>query len=161
MLVEYFLWPLHESNYESTIEAIVAIANDTTGELAQELIFSHHKETPAWRDEAFEQLMQIVRTRYAPKSVVVRAHFHLTCLGPAGIEGIKAAIRAGLRNEENVQIALSQPPEFILTLTDKNDAAGVERAKRIIKEIAKVAKANGGEVKVPHDGFPAVVRKEN
>lgn len=99
-----------------------------------------------------------IETTFAPKRVTLRMAVGVTCFGPAGIDGIKAA----LRPEPPVRATVHSAPVYILEI---QDAVDVGEAHRLLMQACNQARQiietyEGGALEICHPPQEAAVLED-
>jgi len=102
-------------------------------------------------EDVKQHLIRIAVRRLTPQPVKIRADIEVTCFSSEGIDGIKAALRAGeaLSTQDiPIKITLVAPPLYVMVTTTMAKEAGIKRLEEAINEIGNVIKAKGGNINI-------------
>lgn len=90
-------------------------------------------------DDALKQeLLSVIARRLTPKPVKIRSDLELTCYSYEGINGIKAALRAGeavSTEQVPIKIRLVAPPLYVMTTTSTDKTAAIELMEQALTKI--------------------------
>ncbi len=81
----------------------------------------------------------------------VRASLQITCFSPAGIEGIKKALRAAKaqgEDEHQISARVLSSPEYTLSTTNKDASAGISLLQQAIEAAKSSIAQDGGNLVV-------------
>jgi len=90
--------------------------------------------------EVRSELLSTIARRLTPKPVKVRSDLELTCYSYEGINGIKAALRAGeaLSTEQvPIKIRLVAPPLYVMSTTSTDKNAAIELMEQALAKIGE------------------------
>lgn len=139
-LYQEFCWPLY-AKHGHAIEAFkLALVNP-------EPIFAHTSFSPELR-EAF---VKNIKRRLAPQAMKMRADVEVTCFAYEGIDAIRAALEAGLKqgtDEIPISIKLVAPPLYVLLCQSLDKTQGLELLDKSIQAITAVVREKGGDLVV-------------
>lgn len=99
-------------------------------------------------DDALKtELLAVIARRLTPKPVKIRSDIELTCYSYEGINGIKAALRAGeavSTEQVPIKIRLVAPPLYVMTTTSTDKTAAIELMEQALLKIeAEITKYEG------------------
>eukprot|EP01089_Gocevia_fonbrunei_P018811 TRINITY_DN6465_c0_g7_i1.p1 TRINITY_DN6465_c0_g7~~TRINITY_DN6465_c0_g7_i1.p1 ORF type:complete len:345 (+),score=48.55 TRINITY_DN6465_c0_g7_i1:129-1037(+) len=141
-------WLLYNEQ-EHALDAFEAIANgdmSTLDRLCKEQDVS---------DEIKNALVEKIKHRLGVKPVRIQADIQVTCFTPAGIGGIKPALKAaeniGKENSVDVKVHLVRSPEYILFMSCKEAEKGIGLLNNAIEACKTEIQKHGGDcvVKTP------------
>ena len=110
-------------------------------------VFESLDMTPEVRSE----LLSTIARRLTPKPVKVRSDLELTCYSYEGINGIKAALRAGeaLSTEQvPIKIRLVAPPLYVMSTTSTDKNAAIELMEQALSKIGEEIEKYEGNINV-------------
>ena len=146
--------PLRESNSGSPnlSTSILSRADGKVLDLAScysesDTVFESLDMTPEVRSE----LLSTIARRLTPKPVKVRSDLELTCYSYEGINGIKAALRAGeaLSTEQvPIKIRLVAPPLYVMSTTSTDKNAAIELMEQALSKIGEEIEKYEGNINV-------------
>lgn len=146
--------PLRESNSspQSLSDSFSSRANGKDLGLASccresDAVFESLDMTPEVRSE----LLSTIARRLTPKPVKVRSDLELTCYSYEGINGIKAALRAGeaLSTEQvPIKIRLVAPPLYVMSTTSTDKNAAIELMEQALSKIGEEIEKYDGNINV-------------
>lgn len=137
-------WPLYEK-YGHAFDAL-KLAVEDPDTVFEGILDLNDPEDKRVRDV----VMQIVLSRLKPKPSKVRADFEITNFAGDGIDGIKAALKAGLDAVPNtdVKITLVAPPSFVMQTTTSDVEGGIETLNKSLEAIRASITGFGGSLQV-------------
>jgi translation initiation factor 2 subunit 1 len=129
-----------------------------------------------------EELLRNICLKMMPTPDKIRADISVSCTGPAGVEAVKEALRAGIRsagakkqrgegfeheelkaNEvetDQISITLIAPPEYVVTTQSLDKDKGLKLVKNALNAIQeKIGEFEHGSAKVKNE--PKVVGQED
>mmetsp|Transcript_1591 Transcript_1591/g.5481 ORF Transcript_1591/g.5481 Transcript_1591/m.5481 type:complete len:202 (+) Transcript_1591:685-1290(+) len=98
-----------------------------------------------------DTVMKVIMSRLKPKPSKVRADFELTNFSGEGIDGIKAALQAGLAastTKDSVKINLVAPPLFVMQTTTTDVETGKENLTKCLNVIKETIAERGGVLQI-------------
>lgn len=101
--------------------------------------------------EVRADLLATIARRLTPKPVKVRSDLELTCYSYEGINGIKAALRAGeeLSTEQvPIKIRLVAPPLYVMSTTSTDKNAAIELMEKALVKIGDEIEKYDGAMNV-------------
>jgi len=101
--------------------------------------------------EVRSELLSTIARRLTPKPVKVRSDLELTCYSYEGINGIKAALRAGeaLSTEQvPIKIRLVAPPLYVMSTTSTDKNAAIELMEQALAKIGEEIEKFDGAMNV-------------
>jgi len=137
-------WPLYKAN-DHALDSFEALANGNESSL----------EGLEMSEELKKLMLNIIKHRLGAKPVKLQADIQVTCFTPAGINGIKPALKAaenvGTENETLLKVHLVRSPEYILFLTCKDTDKGIAMLEKAIAACTEEIQKHGGDcvVKTP------------
>jgi len=108
-------------------------------------------ETLEMTPEVRSELLSTIARRLTPKPVKVRSDLELTCYSYEGINGIKAALRAGeaLSTEQvPIKIRLVAPPLYVMSTTSTDKNAAIELMEQALAKIGEEIEKFDGAMNV-------------
>ena len=136
VLYETIGWPLYEK-YEHALDAFKLAVSDA------DTVFEGLEMTPEIR----KSLIKVINARLTPQSTKIRADFSVTCFEYEGIDAIKEALMAGMSlsaPENGIKIRLLAAPLYVMMITTRDKAQGLDLAMASLKKIAEEIKVRGG-----------------
>jgi hypothetical protein len=101
--------------------------------------------------EVRSELLSTIARRLTPKPVKVRSDLELTCYSYEGINGIKAALRAGeaLSTEQvPIKIRLVAPPLYVMSTTSTDKNAAIDLMEQALAKIGEEIEKFDGAMNV-------------
>jgi translation initiation factor 2 subunit 1 len=98
-----------------------------------------------------ELLQKEILERLTPQAVRVRADVEVTCFAYAGIDAVKAALRAAIAVQTEhmpVKVKLLAPPHYVMWCAAIDKEAGIELLEKAISQAEAVIKKNQGDLVV-------------
>jgi len=108
-------------------------------------------ETLEMTPEVRSELLSTIARRLTPKPVKVRSDLELTCYSYEGINGIKAALRAGeaLSTEQvPIKIRLVAPPLYVMSTTSTDKNAAIDLMEQALAKIGEEIEKFDGAMNV-------------
>mmetsp|Transcript_16244 Transcript_16244/g.27797 ORF Transcript_16244/g.27797 Transcript_16244/m.27797 type:complete len:312 (-) Transcript_16244:55-990(-) len=113
-----------------------------------ERVFAKVPDCPA---ELKDALLTDIRQRLTPQPVRVRADIECTCFSYEGVDGIRAALMAGMAVQTEhieIKIKLLAPPLYVMWCSALDKDAGVELLEKSVAEVERVLKEQKGTLVV-------------
>jgi translation initiation factor 2 subunit 1 len=107
-------------------------------------LLQHYQMTSS-TEEINNFLFDLIVRRYTPSPVRLQAEMQVMCFGPAGIDGIKAALRAGLALSPNLKIQLIAPPNYCMKLETAEPELGIVLMNQACEAIRDSIKTSFGD----------------
>jgi len=129
-------------------------------------------------DAERDELLRNIRLKMMPTPDKIRADISVSCTGPAGVEAVKAALRAGIQSAgikkirgegdelkghevetDQISITLIAPPEYVVTTQSLDKENGIKLVKTALNAIEeKIKEFEYGTAKVKTE--PRVVGQQ-
>jgi translation initiation factor 2 subunit 1 len=106
------------------------------------------------REDVKKALLANITRRMTPQALKLRADIEVTCFKYAGIEAIRAGIKAAeALSEENmtIKMKLVAPPLFVMMMTALEKDLGIELMNKAIAKIEEVVGSMGGAVTIKQE----------
>lgn len=139
-LYKRFGWDLYK-RFGHAYEAFNRIVNGETG------LLDRYNLEPT----IVEALTSVIKHRLTPRPTTIRSTIEVTCFGYEGIDGIKAALRAGIAVGTEaipLKIRLLAPPQYVITTVSSNQAEAIKLVEQAIEAIKAVLDTKEGQVVV-------------
>jgi translation initiation factor 2 subunit 1 len=97
--------------------------------------------------DVYKKLVDVIKVKLAPKAMEIRADFELTCFTFEGIDGIKEALREGLKKatpQVDLQIKVKSAPIYMAFATTREKNEGIRVVTEALQAIeAKIKERKG------------------
>jgi len=98
-------------------------------------------------EEVQKKLFDVIKLKLAPQAMEIRADFEMTCYTAEGIDGIKDALREGLKKatpQVNLQLKVKSAPIYMAFATTREKNEGVRVVTEALQAIeAKIKEKKG------------------
>jgi translation initiation factor 2 subunit 1 len=98
-------------------------------------------------EDVKKKLFDVIKLKLAPQAMEIRADFELTCFTAEGIDGIKEALREGLKKatpQVNLQLKVKSAPIYMAFATTREKNEGVRVVTEALEAIeAKIKEKKG------------------
>lgn len=133
------IWDMYDT-YTHALECFLKIVDNPS-------ILDEYQFT----DTIKSRLKDVISTKFAAKSFKMQIDFELTCPSFNGIEGIKTALRRGMREDEDVKCHLLTTPIYAASITTFDIVKGKEVLDKVMGAVKKEIRKQGGtcQVKCP------------
>jgi len=142
-LCEMIAWPLYEL-YPHAYDAFKILASSAADEVWSKL---QEKTGETISDELKEQLISNIKRRLTVNATRLRATVDVTCYEYEGIDAVREALRAGQAcecDDAKLQVTLIAPPQYSISTTCIDRAAGYATVEKAMKAIeTSITKAGG------------------
>lgn len=135
-LYQSYIWPLVKK-WGHAYEAFKVAIHDP------ERVFKGTDIPP----EILNEIHSCIKRRLTPVPIKIRADFELACFEYKGIDSIKSALKSAIElstPESPISINLVAPPIYVMTTSDLDKAAGIEKLNKALSCISQmIAQHNG------------------